>query len=114
MQRLCPSALPRLSALSIKATGMIRSVHRRWCFWILCFSCAAARSAAQDTLSITLPQAEKLFLQQNLTLLAERYNIDIARAQVIQARLYNNPGLSFSGDIYNPELHKAFDLSGQS
>jgi cobalt-zinc-cadmium efflux system outer membrane protein len=41
-------------------------------------------------------QIEALFLAQNLQLIAERLNVDIADAAVIQARLWNNPVLSLS------------------
>ncbi len=71
-------------------------------------------SHAQDTTGITLPEAEKQFLQKNLDLLAEKYNIDIARAQVIQARLYSNPNFSYTGNIYNPQNKKAVDVSNQT
>jgi cobalt-zinc-cadmium efflux system outer membrane protein len=57
---------------------------------------------------------ERQFVQRNLRLLAEKYGIDIARAQVIQARLYNNPNLGFAGAIYNPEAKKWFDLSNET
>lgn len=76
--------------------------------------CCYTRLQAQDTLHITLPQIEKQFLQNNLALLAEKYNIDMARAQVIQARLYNNPTLSLNGNMYNPQLHKIFDVSNKT
>jgi len=69
---------------------------------------------AQDTLRITLPEAEKVFVQKNLQLLSQRYNIDIARAQLIQARLYNNPNLSFTGALYNPAEKKWFDVSNST
>ncbi|WP_199137973.1 TolC family protein [Pedobacter sp. ASV12] len=65
---------------------------------------------AQDSLRLTLPEAEKIFLQQNLSLLAQRYHIDMAKAQVIQAKLYNNPNIQFEGNIYNPQLKKAFNI----
>jgi len=66
---------------------------------------------AQDTLHLTLPELEELFTRRNLSLLAQRYNIDIARAQVLQARLYNNPEIQFTGNIYNPQQKKEFDMS---
>ena len=69
---------------------------------------------AQDTTRITLPEAEKQFLQKNLTLLAEKYNIDIAEALVVQAKLYTNPNLSVTGNIYNPQQKKLLDVSNQS
>ncbi|WP_301929709.1 TolC family protein [Ferruginibacter sp.] len=75
---------------------------------------SSLRLHAQDTLRITLPEAEKQFLQKNLDLLAEKYNIDIAMAQVIQARLYSNPNFSFNGNIYNPQNKKIADVSNKT
>lgn len=69
---------------------------------------------AQDTLHITLQQAEQQFLQRNLALLAEKYNISIAQAQVIQAKLYNNPSLALGGSIYNPELNRFADIGNRT
>jgi cobalt-zinc-cadmium efflux system outer membrane protein len=69
---------------------------------------------AQDTLRITLQEAEQQFLQNNLSLLAAKYDISIAQAQIIQAKLYNNPTLSVNGNIYNPDRHKVFDVSNKT
>ena len=51
---------------------------------------------AQETtaLQLSLKDAEKIFLERNLSLIAERYNIDMAQAQVTQARLFENPVIS--------------------
>ena len=84
------------------------------CFIGLMFLCTSKAVVAQDTVRITLPEAEQQFIQKNLLLLAEKYNIDIAKAQVIQAKLYNNPTLSLNGNIYNPQLHKVFDVSNRT
>ena len=54
--------------------------------------------AAQDTLKITIEQAEQRFLQKNLQLLAERYNIAMADAAIVQAKVLNNPTVGV-GDI---------------
>ena len=72
------------------------------------------KSFAQDSVKVSLPQIEALYLQQNLQLLAQHYKIDIAKAQVIQAKLYSNPNFQFTGNIYNPELKKAFDMSNST
>ncbi|MEE1944466.1 TolC family protein [Pedobacter sp. KR3-3] len=77
---------------------------------VLALSLFSQLCQAQDSLRLTLPQAEKIFLQQNLSLLAQRYNIDMAKAQVIQAKLYNNPNIQFEGNIYNPQQRKAFNI----
>lgn len=84
------------------------------CFVGLMFLCVTNAVQAQDTVHITLPEAEQQFLQKNLALLANKYNIDIARAAVIQAKLYSNPTLSLNGNVYNPQLNKVFDISNKT
>lgn len=73
----------------------------------------AFKASAQDTVHISLQDAEKQFLDKNLDLLAEKYNISIARAQIIQSKLYNNPTLQLSGNLYNPDRKQFFDVSNQ-
>lgn len=67
----------------------------------------------QDTLRLTLQQVEQRFVENNLLLLAERYNIEAANAQVLQAKLYNNPSISFSGSVYNTERKSYPDVSNR-
>jgi cobalt-zinc-cadmium efflux system outer membrane protein len=74
----------------------------------------ALAAKAQDTLHITIQDAEKQFLEKNLQLLAEKYNVSIAQAEIIQARLYNNPNLTLSGNVYNPDRKQFFDIGNQT
>ncbi len=46
-----------------------------------------------DTLVISRAEAETLFIDNNLSLLAEKLNIDQAEAQIIQSKLWPNPRL---------------------
>jgi outer membrane protein, heavy metal efflux system len=57
---------------------------------------------AQDTLRINIRQADSLFLQNNLQVLAEKYQIDISKSIEIQDKLWNNPTLSAEISAYNP------------
>ena len=57
---------------------------------VVVFQCKQ-ENFAQDTLKITVEQAERQFFEKNLLLLAERCNIDIADAVIVQAKLLNNP-----------------------
>ena len=70
---------------------------------------------AQETLEITVEQAEKLFLGKNLQILAERYNIDIADATIVQAKVLNNPTIGV-GEInfWNPNAADELGLSQNS
>jgi len=56
----------------------------------------AGNSWAQDTIRITIHEAENLFLKQNLVLIAEKMNINIADAEIIQAKVWENPTLIIS------------------
>jgi cobalt-zinc-cadmium efflux system outer membrane protein len=57
---------------------------------------------AQDTLRLTNRQADSLFLQNNLEILAEKYQIDIAKSIEIQDKLWNNPTFGVEISAYNP------------
>lgn len=60
----------------------------------------ASAQVSQDTLSLTLRQAEQQFLQQNLTLLAGHFNVDANRALINQAKLWDNPVLITDQNVY--------------
>ncbi|MDQ6845871.1 MAG: TolC family protein [Bacteroidota bacterium] len=70
---------------------------------------AVVSAIQQDSLSITLQQAEDSFLTKNLSLIAQQYSIDSARATVITARLYDNPEFDYSNAFYNTETHRFFE-----
>lgn len=69
----------------------------------------ASAQVSQDTLSLTLRQAEQQFLQQNLTLLAGHFNVDANRALINQAKLWDNPVLITDQNVYTGR--KFFDHS---
>lgn len=70
---------------------------------------------AQDTLRISLRQADSIFLKNNFSLLAARLNIDKQKAAIIQAKLYPNPVLTADFNAYDPQNDKVFhvDETGQ-
>ena len=61
-----------------------------------------------DSLKISLDSAERLFLNGNYQLLAQKYNIQAQKAQEIQAKLYPNPSFSIYYSIYNSTTDKFF------
>ncbi|HTQ63729.1 MAG TPA: TolC family protein [Puia sp.] len=75
-----------------------------------CLFCCSVMNAQvmPDTLHINLDSAEAIFLRQNFALLAQKYNIDAQKAQIIQARLYSNPNLAFAFSLYNPQTKTFF------
>jgi cobalt-zinc-cadmium efflux system outer membrane protein len=72
---------------------------------------------AQDgsTTSVTLSYAEgkDRLLKENLQLLAEYYNIEIAEAQIEQAKLWNNPLFVWNAEMYNVAMNKYFAFRNQ-
>ena len=74
----------------------------------LIFSCSL--SAQSNPLKLTMKEAEELFRTRNLLLVAEYYNVDMAQAQVVQAKLFDNPVITLEQNIYNRLNGKYFDL----
>lgn len=70
---------------------------------------AGAQIPANDTVKLTIKQAEDQFLKNNLRLIIQRYNIDNASAQVITARLFPNPDFSFANGIYANDVPNAYN-----
>ena len=77
-------------------------------FFLLLTGGICAQQATTGTL--TLKEAEQRFLERNLSLIAERYNIDMAQAQVLQAKLFENPVISLEQNVYNRLNGKYFDF----
>lgn len=71
--------------------------------------CYVTRAEGQSV-KLTLQEAGQRFATCNLELIAERYNIDIAEAGVIQARLFENPVISLEQNVYNRLNGKYFDV----
>jgi outer membrane protein, heavy metal efflux system len=67
-----------------------------------------------DTLRIDIRQAERMFMENNLQLLAQKYSIDSARATIITAKLFDNPQFSVGTGLYQPATHRFFDFSNDS
>ena len=62
-----------------------------------------------DTLRLTMPEADKMFLEKNLILLANRSNVDVAKALTEQAKLWDNPVVSTSNNLFAATDVKFFD-----
>jgi outer membrane protein, heavy metal efflux system len=68
-----------------------------------------------DTLTISLREAEKLFLDNNLDLLAQRYHLEAGKALIQQARLWDNPTLNTDQNVYSNKrfAEHGLDANGQ-
>lgn len=81
--------------------------------WLLCSNNGYAQSQS-DTLNLSLPEAEKLFLQKNLALLAQRYNIAVSKALEQQARYWDNPVLNTDQTLYDGKFFRHGTENGQT
>ncbi|MFN3403851.1 MAG: TolC family protein [Cytophagaceae bacterium] len=72
---------------------------------------AYSQQVYKDSLRISLSQADKRFLDNNLLLLAGRYGIEASQAQIIQAGLYDNTTLYVEQNVYNQFTGRYFDVT---
>ncbi|RZK38477.1 MAG: TolC family protein [Pedobacter sp.] len=80
--------------------------------YILCvFISQGVNAAPNDTLQLKLPDAERLFLTNNYELLIANYQIDQAQAEIITAKLFDNPELTYENLFYNHETRRFFETS---
>ncbi|MBK1898105.1 TolC family protein [Chryseobacterium paridis] len=59
---------------------------------------------------MSLLDCENAFQTNNLQLLAQQYNINMADADILQAKIWDLPQLSGQINAYNPEGKKVFDM----
>jgi cobalt-zinc-cadmium efflux system outer membrane protein len=64
--------------------------------------------------SLTYEQAKARMLKENLQLLAAHYDLDIAQAEALQAKLWNNPYLIWNQGLYSVEKNDYFNAQRQS
>jgi len=67
--------------------------------------------SAQTPVTLSLSQADSLFISKNLLVLAKKYNVDAQKALIEQARLLDNPSLYVEQNIYNSNNKRYFDMS---
>lgn len=93
-----------------------KSVFGACLLLVLCLANLKAGAQNQtDTIQLRLPDMETLFIKNNLSLLAAKYNIDANKALVEQAKLWDNPQLVTDQNIYadNKFFAHGKDANGQ-
>ena len=79
---------------------------------LLLFLSLLFSGAKASVVSLSLKESEQRFSEHNLEVIAERY-IDIAEAQVVQAKLFENPVVSLEQNVYNRLNGRYFDFGKQ-
>src|ERR1035437_5887467 len=70
--------------------------------FIIIFYSSFANMFAQDTLRLNIDSVEHLFLRNNLILISQKYQIEEARAAIIQAKLFENPTVYYENYVATP------------
>ncbi|MBS1561629.1 MAG: TolC family protein [Bacteroidetes bacterium] len=87
-------------------------LHRsRGRFIVLVLLATATSAFAQGSRTLTLTEAEQQFLTRNLSMIAARYDVAIARAAVVTAGLMPNPELAIEYNVFNPTTGQWFPLA---
>jgi cobalt-zinc-cadmium efflux system outer membrane protein len=73
----------------------------------------SATPGPTDTLHVDLDQALTLFIQRNYNLIAQRFNVNLAQAAVIQSGLRDNPNISVGANAYNPAIKTLFPFGAK-
>lgn len=66
-----------------------------------------------ETYSFTYEQGKTKMLQENVRLMAEFYNIDIAEAEIQQQRLWDNPLFVWNAEMYSMAENNYFNFGNQ-
>ena len=81
--------------------------------FLICKNTPVMSQMAADTMKLELTSAEKIFLDSNLSLLTQHYNIDINKALERQARLWDNPYLQLDQSLYDGKWFRHGVVNGQ-
>lgn len=73
---------------------------------------AQIKQTTTDTLQLTIKEAEKIFFDKNLNLLAQQYHVKSDEALIEQAKLWDNPIINTDQNVY--VNHKWFEHSVNS
>ena len=86
----------------------------KYCGTILLLSGLCAFTArSQDTLTISLQDAETRFLNENLMLIAERLELDIRELEIRRAGLWDNPEIEVEHQVINREGRGPVGFTGR-
>ncbi len=83
--------------------------------WLSSPSSIAQTIATDSTVEVILgfQQVKMMLLKANITLLASYYDVEAADAELIQAKLWNNPNFVWNQDLYSIEQNRYLNLANQ-
>jgi outer membrane protein, heavy metal efflux system len=93
---------------------MYHSIIIFTCIFLYSVFCPLFSEGAEqisDGKSLTMMEAESLFMKNNLLLLAAKFQIETKRALIIQARLYANPNIFLEQNTFNDKTDRILDFT---
>lgn len=90
---------------------MVNNKKKLLILTVFFFIGTSSYSQTSASLALTLPQAENLFLKENYQLIAQKFETDQANTDIITAKLFNNPEISYENQFFNNDTKKFFQTS---
>lgn len=86
---------------------------KRYLIIICSFIVTNSWSQLPETVSFTFEEGKSKMLKENVKLMAEFYNLDIAEAEIQQTRLWENPLFVWNAEMYSVAENNYFNFSNQ-
>lgn len=74
---------------------------------------AQVNTVSNNKLVLTYEQAKAILLKENLQVLANHYELEAAEAELVQAKVWNNPYFVWNQDLYSVEKNHYFHYRNQ-
>jgi cobalt-zinc-cadmium efflux system outer membrane protein len=81
-------------------------------FWMVIFACNF-NAQITETISFSFEEGKNRMLKENIILLAEYYNVDLAEAEIQQLKLWDNPLFVWNAEMYSVAENKYFAFENQ-
>ena len=81
-------------------------------FWMVIFACKL-NVQMTETISFSFEEGKNRMLKENIRLLAEYYNVDLAEAEIQQLKLWDNPLFVWNAEMYSVAENKYFAFENQ-
>jgi cobalt-zinc-cadmium efflux system outer membrane protein len=73
----------------------------------------AVEARVPRIMELSYADASALFIKESLPLVAASYDVQVAEADLMQARLWNNPHFNWNQDLYSVERNEYFNQNNQ-
>ncbi|MFZ5551999.1 MAG: TolC family protein [Bacteroidota bacterium] len=92
----------------------INKLKGKWkVFCLLIFFPGFGFAQSDSSFALSYADGKKILLKQSLSVLAEYYNINLAEAEVEQAKLWNNPLFVWNAEMYSVDQNRYFKFVNQ-